>query len=265
MRNDARQVANAVAKDPASIGYGGIAYATGIRAIAVKRDENSEAVSASLQTVQSGHYPLSRNLFFYTIGEPQGEVKVFIDWVLGTEGQKICEAVGYYPLISEVIARSFPASRGRDAFSDRFAALMIKGSAFLTIISLILIFIFIGKEALPVLTSPEVHKEADLETLFMPHAAQEGGLKEFNWQPVSEVPKYSLLPLFVGTLKVTVIAVLFAIPLAVAAALYTAEFASSWIRASWSSVLPLVSRRIRTLSGMYSRLNWLITWGTPSS
>lgn len=92
-------VVNAVSKDPASIGYGGIAYASGIRAVPVKRDENSEAVAASLQTVQGGQYPLSRNLFFYTIGEPQGEEKAFIDWVLGTEGQKICEAVGYYPLV----------------------------------------------------------------------------------------------------------------------------------------------------------------------
>jgi phosphate transport system substrate-binding protein len=92
-------VANAVAKDPASIGYGGIAYATGIRAIAVKRDETAEAVHPSLQTVQDGSYPLSRNLFFYTIGEPDGEVKAFVDWVLGSEGQKICEMVGYYPLV----------------------------------------------------------------------------------------------------------------------------------------------------------------------
>ncbi len=92
-------VVNAVSKDTASIGYGGIAYATGTRAVAVKHDEGAPAVHASLQTVQSGEYPLSRNLFFYTIGEPQGEGKAFIDWVLGPEGQKVCEAVGYYPLM----------------------------------------------------------------------------------------------------------------------------------------------------------------------
>jgi phosphate transport system substrate-binding protein len=92
-------VVNAVSKDLASVGYGGIAYATGIRAIAVKQDDSSEAIHPSLETVQNGSYPLSRNLFFYTIGEPQGEAKIFIDWVLGTEGQKICEAVGYYPLV----------------------------------------------------------------------------------------------------------------------------------------------------------------------
>jgi phosphate transport system substrate-binding protein len=91
-------IVNAVSKDPASLGYGGIAYATGIKAIAVRADEKSEAVSPSLETVESGKYPLSRQLFFYTIGDPSGETKAFIDWVLGPEGQKICEAVGYYPL-----------------------------------------------------------------------------------------------------------------------------------------------------------------------
>jgi phosphate transport system substrate-binding protein len=91
-------IVNAVSKDPASLGYGGIAYATGIKAIAVRSDEKSDAVIPSLQTVENGTYPLSRQLFFYTIGAPEGETKAFVDWVLGPEGQKICEAVGYYPL-----------------------------------------------------------------------------------------------------------------------------------------------------------------------
>jgi len=91
-------VVNAVSKDPASIGYGGAAYAQGIREVPIRRDENSEPVTPSLVTVQNGTYPLSRNLFFYTVGEPAGDVKTFIDWVLGQEGQKICEEVGYYPI-----------------------------------------------------------------------------------------------------------------------------------------------------------------------
>ncbi len=92
-------VVNAVSKDPASLGYGGIAYASGIKALAVKRDDASEGVMPSLETVESGQYPLSRQLFFYTVGAPSGEVKAFIDWVLSPEGQKICEMVGYYPLV----------------------------------------------------------------------------------------------------------------------------------------------------------------------
>jgi phosphate transport system substrate-binding protein len=92
-------VVNAVAKDQSSIGYGGIAYASGIRVLPVKRDDKSEAVKPSLDTVKTGQYPLSRNLFFYTIGEPAGDTKTFIDWVLGPEGQKLCETVGYYPIV----------------------------------------------------------------------------------------------------------------------------------------------------------------------
>ncbi len=96
-------VVNAVSKDPASIGYGGIAYASGIRALAIKRDDTlaGEGVVPSLETVESGSYPLSRQLFFYTVGEPEGEIKAFIDWVLSPEGQQICEEVGYYPLVRQ--------------------------------------------------------------------------------------------------------------------------------------------------------------------
>jgi phosphate transport system permease protein len=119
---------------------------------------------------------------------------------------------------------------GTGALSDRLATVLIKGSAYLAILSLILIFVFIGKEALPILTSPEIQKEASLGTLLLPQPAGPGQQPMYTWQPVSGVPKYSLLPLFVGTLKVTVIAVLLAIPLAVAAALYTSEFAHPWAR-----------------------------------
>jgi phosphate transport system permease protein len=114
--------------------------------------------------------------------------------------------------------------------SDWVASLVIKSSAFLAIASLILIFIFIGKEALPIFTSSEVRQEAGLSKLFLPQTAQKGGAAEFTWQPTSDMPKYSLLPLLAGTLKVTIIAVFIAIPLAVAAALFTSEFAPSWAR-----------------------------------
>ncbi len=132
------------------------------------------------------------------------------------------------PYSSEITP--LPKLRRMGMFGDRLAAVVIKGSAFFAIVSLILIFIFIGKEALPVLTSQEVQSEASLSKLFLPQAKHAGGATEFSWQPIAETPKYSLLPLFVGTLKATIIAVLIAIPLAVAAALFTSEFAPSWAR-----------------------------------
>jgi phosphate transport system permease protein len=135
---------------------------------------------------------------------------------------------GVLPTRSEIMP--LPKLRRIGMFSDRLAALIIKGSAFLAIVSLILIFIFIGKEALPVLTSKEVQAEASLSKLFLPQVKHAGEPAEFSWQPIAETPKYSLIPLLIGTLKVTLIAILIAIPLAVAAALYTSEFAPPWAR-----------------------------------
>lgn len=137
---------------------------------------------------------------------------------------------GILPDRQEVMVLSLPRLQRIGTLSDRLASILIKGSAFVAILALILIFIFIGREALPVLTSPEVHKEVDLAKLFLPQASRPGAAAEFTWQPISEIPKYSLAPLFAGTLKVTIIAVLIAIPLAVAAAIYTSEFAPPWAR-----------------------------------
>jgi phosphate transport system permease protein len=135
--------------------------------------------------------------------------------------------------------------RRTGSLSDKLASIIIKGCAFLAIASLILIFIFIGKEALPIFTSSEIQKEASLAKLYLPQPAKEGARPEFTWQPVSELPKYSLMPLLAGTLKVTIIAILFAIPIAVLAALFTSEFALPWVR-------ELVKPAIELLAGIPS-------------
>lgn len=91
-------IINAVSKDVRGIGYGGIGYAKGVKAIPVKTDEAGKAVAPTMENVVSGAYPISRKLFFYTVGPPSGEAKAFVDWALSDEGQKVCEQVGYYPL-----------------------------------------------------------------------------------------------------------------------------------------------------------------------
>lgn len=91
-------VVNAVLKDPNGIGYGGAAYARGVRDVGIKRDASAQPLVASPQTVADGSYPISRFLFFYTRTKPAGDVKEFIDWVLSTEGQRVVTSVGYFPL-----------------------------------------------------------------------------------------------------------------------------------------------------------------------
>jgi phosphate transport system substrate-binding protein len=91
-------VVNAVANDPNGIGYGGAAYAKGIRFAAVKKDEKSPAILPSLETVRSGQYPISRYLYLYTRVKPSKDMKAFIDWATGPEGQAIVSKVGYFPV-----------------------------------------------------------------------------------------------------------------------------------------------------------------------
>lgn len=91
-------VVNAVAKETFGIGYGGAAYAKGIKILKVKKDAGSPAVTPEKKTVLDGTYPLARPLFFYLRAKPAGEIKSFLDWVLSPDGQGLIEKVGYYPV-----------------------------------------------------------------------------------------------------------------------------------------------------------------------
>jgi phosphate transport system substrate-binding protein len=89
-------VVNAVAKDVYGIGYGGAAYAKGVKEVAIKTAKGS--FRPTTETVKSGQYPLSRNLFWYLQGKPSGDTKKFVDWVLSPEGQEIVKKVGYFTI-----------------------------------------------------------------------------------------------------------------------------------------------------------------------
>jgi len=91
-------VVNAVSKDPNGVGYGGAAYAKGVREVGLKKDDKSPAVLPSAATVRDSSYPLSRYLYFYMRRKPEGDARKFVDWVLSPEGQKLAGEVGYFPL-----------------------------------------------------------------------------------------------------------------------------------------------------------------------
>ncbi len=127
------------------------------------------------------------------------------------------------------------------SWSERIIEGVIRLSAGLAIASLILIFIFIGKEAVPLFTSAEARAEAGMSKLFLGNRESPDGKRVQVWQPVSEVPKYSLWPLIVGTLKATLVALLFAFPLAIAAAIFTSEFAPPGLREVVKPVIELLA------------------------
>jgi phosphate transport system permease protein len=114
---------------------------------------------------------------------------------------------------------------GRPRRAEALIELFVRSSGFIVIASVVLIFFFVGKEAVPLLTSAEVHEEVTVWRMIAP---QKGG--GYSWQPVSNVPKYSLLPLLIGTLKVTLVALLISLPIAVGAAIFTSEFAPQGAR-----------------------------------
>jgi phosphate transport system substrate-binding protein len=91
-------VVNAVAKEKYGIGYGGAAYAKGIKVLKIKKDASSPAIVADLAHVMDGSYPLSRPLFFYLRNKPTGEIANFVNWVLSDKGQALVSKVGYYPI-----------------------------------------------------------------------------------------------------------------------------------------------------------------------
>jgi phosphate transport system substrate-binding protein len=89
-------VVNAVTQEKNGIGYGGAAYAKGIKELKIKK--GGELLAPTADNIRSGKYPLSRNLFFYLRARPTGDAKAFIDYALSPEGQKLVTEVGYFPL-----------------------------------------------------------------------------------------------------------------------------------------------------------------------
>ncbi|MDR0842124.1 MAG: phosphate ABC transporter permease subunit PstC [Acidobacteriota bacterium] len=144
---------------------------------------------------------------------------------------------------------------------DRIATQLIRVSAWLSIAVMFLILTFVAKEALPLFFDEASVAEAGWGKLFL---SQDYGTPEAPlphvWQPVSGEPKYSLVPLLIGTLKITVIAMLIATPLSIAAAVYTAEFASGRAREVLKPLVELLAGFPSVVLGFFALIvlaSWL--------
>ena len=91
-------VVNAVQRDPNGIGFGGAGYAEGLKECAVRAKDDSPAHLPSKENILSGEYPISRYLYLYLREKPEGEMKNFLDHVLGPEGQKVVANEGFFPI-----------------------------------------------------------------------------------------------------------------------------------------------------------------------
>jgi phosphate transport system permease protein len=110
--------------------------------------------------------------------------------------------------------------------------------------------------------------------MFKPYRWHGYDKSEFIWQPVSEIPKYNIVPLIVGSLKATLVALLFSVPLGVAAAIYVSQLAhpklKEWIKPAIELLsgipsvvlgffaLIVMASQLQSMFGYASRLNALV-------
>jgi phosphate transport system substrate-binding protein len=91
-------ISSEIRQNPNAIGYDGLGYVTGDqKVIAVSKNENGPFVVPSARTVKDGSYPIARPLYVYTAGQPAGQIKDYIEWVLNG-GQTLVAKLGFVPL-----------------------------------------------------------------------------------------------------------------------------------------------------------------------
>jgi phosphate transport system substrate-binding protein len=100
--NGSKEVVELVSSTPTAIGYSGMGYATpAVKMLKVKKTASDPAYDPNVANTLAKTYPIARSLQVYTLGEPQGAVKKYIDWMMSDAGQKVVEATGYVPLPAE--------------------------------------------------------------------------------------------------------------------------------------------------------------------
>jgi phosphate transport system substrate-binding protein len=88
-----------VRQNPNAIGYDGLGYVPkDLKMIAIAEKEGGAYVLPSIPTVNDKTYPIARDLYMYTDGEPTGIVKQYLDWISGTEAQQIVAELGFVPV-----------------------------------------------------------------------------------------------------------------------------------------------------------------------
>jgi phosphate transport system substrate-binding protein len=82
-----------------AIGYDGLGYITSaVKMLTLATDPAGPFVGPSKETALDGTYPIARDLYMYTDGEPTGWVKEYLDWILSAEGQAIVAKLGFVPI-----------------------------------------------------------------------------------------------------------------------------------------------------------------------
>jgi phosphate transport system substrate-binding protein len=96
--NGSKDAVSLVSRTPSAIGYSGMGYKTDdVKTLKVSKRRGEPGVAPTVENARNGSYPITRPLQVYTIGDPTGAVKEYLDWILSPEGQKIVVELGYVP------------------------------------------------------------------------------------------------------------------------------------------------------------------------
>jgi len=94
-----KDVVELVGGTPCAIGYSGMGYATErVRNLKIAKKSGDPAYEPSIEPALNHTYPIARPLYMYTLGEPAGEIKKYIQWIYSDGGQQIVDTSGYVPL-----------------------------------------------------------------------------------------------------------------------------------------------------------------------
>lgn len=99
--NGSKEVVELVGNTKTAIGYSGMGYATNeVKMLSISTRESETPVAPAIENAQNRSYPLARSLLVYTLGQPEGAVKKYIDWMISIAGQQILLISGYVPLLT---------------------------------------------------------------------------------------------------------------------------------------------------------------------
>jgi len=88
-----------VRDNPNAIGYDGLGYVTpDVKVVGVAAEPGGEYIYPSAETVNNQSYPIARDLYMYTAGEPQDVEKDYLTWILSAEAQAIVKELGFVPI-----------------------------------------------------------------------------------------------------------------------------------------------------------------------
>jgi len=82
-----------------AIGYSYRYYATTMFANPDVKFLSVNEVAPTMENVRNGTYPFVADFYAVTNGEPKGNTKALVEWVLSPQGQKIIEKTGYTAIL----------------------------------------------------------------------------------------------------------------------------------------------------------------------